>query len=83
MCNFHNRRIPPVPMRYLIRVRGHLDETWSSWFDNLTITHDERGDTSLVGPVVDQAALYGLLNRARDLGLTLLEVTRLEPSSDS
>lgn len=62
---------------YQIRVQGHLDLSWSAWFDGLTITHDTDGATTLCGPVVDPAALYGLIGRARDLGLTLVAVNRL------
>jgi hypothetical protein len=62
---------------YQIRVKGHLDLTWTAWFDGLTITHDADGATTLQGPVVDQAALYGLISRVRDLGLTLLAVNRV------
>jgi hypothetical protein len=62
---------------YQIRVRGALDPCWSAWFDGLTIIHDPDGDTTLAGPVADQAALYGLISKARDLGLTLLEVRRV------
>jgi hypothetical protein len=64
-----------------IRVRGHLDPRWSAWFDGLTIAHEPDGDTTLTGPVADQAALYGLLSRARDLGLTLVSVTRRPPAA--
>lgn len=60
---------------YQIRVRGHLDLSWSGWFDGLTITHDDDGCSTIAGMVVDQAALYGLLAKARDLGLNLVGVT--------
>jgi hypothetical protein len=63
--------------RYEIRVEGVLDESWSTWFDNLQIVANERGETVIVGAVADQAALHGLLRRIRDLGLTLLDVHRL------
>jgi hypothetical protein len=53
-----------MPTLYQIRVRGHLNVGWSGWFDGLTITHEANGDTTLTGPVVDQAALYGLISRA-------------------
>jgi hypothetical protein len=63
--------------RYMIRVQGHLDAQWSEWLDGMTITHEEGGQTRLEGPVVDQAALHGLLNKLRDLCLTILIVQRL------
>ena len=66
---------PPQP--YRLRIRGHLDPGWAAWFDNLTITQEDDGTTTLAGPLVDQAALYGLLGRLRDLGATLLVVERL------
>jgi hypothetical protein len=65
-------------MRYAIRVRGHLDAFWQEWFENLTITHDGDGTTLLVGHIKDQAALYGILIKLRDLGLTLLELAPSE-----
>ena len=64
---------------YQIRLKGHLGSQWSDWFDGLTITLEEDGDTLLTGPVVDQAALHGLLKKIRDLGLPLLSVNPLEP----
>jgi hypothetical protein len=67
--------------RYRIRIGAHLDPSWSAWFDGLTITQHDDGTTSLVGGVVDQAALYGLLGRLRDLGATLLSVERLDPQA--
>jgi hypothetical protein len=66
---------PPAP--YRIRIRGHLDPAWSAWFDSLTVTQADDGTTELVGPLVDQAALFGLLARLRDLGATLLLVEHL------
>ena len=63
---------------YQIRVKGHLNRQWIDWFEGLTITLEENGDTLLTGPVVDQAALYSLLRRVRDLGIPLLAVNRLE-----
>ena len=62
------------PARYRIRIRGHLDPAWSAWFDSLTVTQVDDGTTELAGPLVDQAALFGLLARLRDLGATLLLV---------
>jgi hypothetical protein len=61
---------------YQIRVKGYLDQERSSWFDGLTITYNEHGETILSGTLVDQAALYGVLLKIRDLGLPLLEVTQ-------
>lgn len=63
-----------MPEHYQIRVRGHIDHSWSAWFDGLTIAHDSDGCTTLTGHVVDQAALHGALARIRDLGLTLVSV---------
>ncbi len=67
------------PWHCEIRLKGHLDERWTDWFDGLTITRDANGETRLTGPVVDQAALHGLLRKVRDLGLPLISVNRLEP----
>lgn len=61
-------------MRYVFRVKGHLDPFWQEWFDHLTITHEQDGTTLLSGPIQDQAALYGILIKMRDLGLTLLSL---------
>ena len=66
---------------YHIRIRGHLDPQWSAWFDGLTVVNQVDGDTVLAGPVVDQAALHGILMRVRDLGLTLLAVNVQHPSA--
>ena len=63
---------------YEIRIQGHLDERWASWFDGMTIIWEEAGDTVLSGPVKDQAALHGLLRKVRDLGLRLRSVRRLD-----
>ena len=60
---------------YQIRVKGHLDDTWSAWFGGLTITNEANGEAVLAGPIVDQAALHGLLVKVRDLGLPLIAVT--------
>ncbi len=59
---------------YEIRLKGHLNNRWAEWFEGLTITLEEDGNTLLTGPVIDQAALHGLLKKVRDLGLTLLSV---------
>jgi hypothetical protein len=66
-------------VHYQIRVNGVLDSSWSAWFDGLQITSDDRGETAIAGPIVDQAALHGLLAKIRDLGLELLEVRRTDP----
>jgi hypothetical protein len=61
---------------YAIRVQGHLDQHWSAWFDGLTISYDADGTTVLRGPLVDEAALHGVLSKVRDLALPLLSVNR-------
>jgi hypothetical protein len=66
------------PQCYEIRLRGRLDQRWASWFDGLTVSSDADGTTLIRGRVADQAALHGLLNRLRDLGLPLLEVVRVD-----
>ena len=66
------------PVIYQMRVKGHLDSDWTDWFEGLTITCENNGDTLLTGPVVDQAALHGLLKRVRDLGMPLVSVNRVE-----
>ena len=65
------------PMAYQIRITGQLDVRWADWFEGLTITLD-GGDTLITGPVVDQAALHGLLKRVRDLGMPLVSVSPVE-----
>ena len=64
---------------YQIRIKGHLSQSWIDWFDGLSITLEEDGDTLLTGPVIDQAALHGLLKKVRDLGLPLVSINPLEP----
>ncbi len=64
---------------YEIRLKGHLNNRWADWFEGLTITLEDQGDTLLTGPVVDQAALHGLLKRVRDLGMPLVSVSPVEP----
>ena len=69
-----------APAGYRLRVDGHLDQHWSAWFGNLTVTHESDGTTSLSGFVPDQAALHGLLMKVRDLGLTLISVEVIDAS---
>jgi hypothetical protein len=64
---------------YEIRLKGHLDSQWTDWFGGLTITIEEDGTTLLTGPVIDQAALHGLLKKVRDLGMPLVSVSPVEP----
>ena len=78
MKEINHKLSPDRPAAYQIRVKGHLDSSWSDWFDGLTITPEASGETLLSGPVVDQAALHGLLKKVRDLGLPLLLVKRLK-----
>ena len=66
------------PIVYQIRIKGHLDREWSDWFEGLTITLENNGDTLLTGPVIDQAALHGLLKKVRDLGMPLVSVSPVE-----
>ena len=63
-----------APAGYQLRIAGHLDQHWSAWFGDLTLTHEDDGTTSLTGAVSDQAELHGLLTKIRDLGVTLISV---------
>ena len=67
---------------YQIVVKGHLNSDWSDWFDGLTITMVDNGETILSGPIVDQTALHGVLIKIRDLSLPLLSLTRIEPERE-
>jgi hypothetical protein len=67
------------PGWYEIRLKGHLESRWAAWFDGLAIAHGSDGTTIIHGPVADQAALYGLLQKARDLGLPLISVNHADP----
>ena len=71
----------PEDGRYEIRLRGHLETRWAAWFDGMTLSHERDGSTVLSGPVVDQAALHGLLQKVRDIGLPLVSVTYVEPTT--
>ncbi len=70
---------PSQPMIYQIRIKGHLGSEWTDWFEGMTITLEENGNTLLTGPVIDQAALHGLLKKVRDLGMPLVSVGPVEP----
>jgi hypothetical protein len=65
----------PEMQRVEIRVEGHIDETWSEWFEGFTLTFTEQNETVMTGEVPDQAALYGIIAKLRDLGLSLISVT--------
>ena len=65
------------PGLYEIRLKGHLEQRWVDWLEGLAITHEADGTTSLSGPLTDQAALHGVLNRIRDLGLPIISVQRV------
>ena len=73
------RMDPGQPMVYQIRIKGHLGSQWTDWFEGLAITLEEDGNTLLTGPVVDQAALHGLLKKVCDLGMPLVSVSPVEP----
>ena len=66
-------------MAYQIRIQGHLGSEWTDWFEGLSLTLEDNGETLLTGSVVDQAALHGLLRKVRDLGMPLLSVNPVEP----
>jgi hypothetical protein len=76
---FNSKTDPGKPIVYQIRIKGHLGREWTDWFEGLTITQEGDGDTLLTGPVVDQAALHGLLKKVRDLGMPLVSVSPVEP----
>ena len=66
------------PAQYEIRLKGHLAARWAAWFDGLSLRHESAGTTTIHGPVVDQAALHGLLTKVRDMGLPLVSVNRIQ-----
>lgn len=78
MGDTHRTTEDHEPRLYEIRVRGHLDQQWAAWFEGMTITLQDNGDTLLAGPVVDQAALHGLLKKVRDLGLPLISINQVQ-----
>lgn len=71
--------ISSQPVVYQIRIKGHLGPQWTDWFEGLTIALEKDGNTLLTGPVIDQAALHGLLKKVRDLGMPLVSVSPVEP----
>ena len=73
---------PTQPMVYKIRIKGQLDPQWTDWFEGMTIKQEDNGNTLLIGPVVDQAALLGLLRKVRDLGMPLISVCPLESGAE-
>ena len=77
--NLESETDPSQPMVYQIRIQGHLGRQWTDWFEGLTITLEDNGVTLLTGPVIDQAALHGLIKKVRDLGMPLVSVNRVEP----
>jgi hypothetical protein len=74
---FDPKTDPSQPTVYQIRVKGHLGSQWTDWFGGLTVTLEDNGETLLTGPVVDQAALHGLLKKVRDLGIPLVSVVSI------
>ncbi len=66
--------------QYEIRIHGHLDDRWAGWFEGMTLTLEQNGDTLICGQVIDQAALFGLLRKVRDLGILLVSVNRVADS---
>jgi len=69
-------------VQYEIRVKGHLDSRWEAWFDGLSLTRADDGTTVIRGPIVDQAALHGLLQKLRDIGVPLISLTQLTTGGD-
>ena len=67
------------PGLYEIRIKGYLDDRWVAWFEGLALTREDNGETLLTGPVIDQAALHGLLRKVRDVGMPLVSVMRVKP----
>ncbi len=70
---------PSQPIMYQIRIKGHLDRRWRDWFEGMSISLENNGDTLITGPVADQSALHGLVKKVRDLGLPLISVNRIDP----
>jgi hypothetical protein len=80
MSNLRDQETNPShPMVYQIRIKGHLSHEWTDWFEGMTITREEDGDTLLTGSLVDQSSLHGLLKKVRDLGMPLISVIPVAP----
>ena len=79
LSKFNSEIDPDQPMVYQIRIKGHLGCQWADWFEGLTIILEDSGETLLTGPLVDQAALYGVLRKVRDVGMPLLSVVCVSP----
>jgi hypothetical protein len=80
--NINPKTDPGQPVVYQIRIKGQLDSQWTEWFEGMSISLEEDGNTLLTGLVIDQAVLHGLLKKVRDLGLTLFSVNPVEPDSE-
>jgi hypothetical protein len=80
---FNSEIDPGQSMVYQIRIKGHLGRQWTDWFEGLTITLEDNGETLLTGSVVDQAALHGVLKKVRDLAMPLISVMRVKPGQSS
>jgi len=72
--------VGPKNKTYEIKLKGHLNENWADWFDEMSFTHENDGTTTLTGEIVDQSALHGVLKKVRDLGLPLISVNQVEPN---
>jgi hypothetical protein len=80
--NLNSDNDPGQPQVYQIRIKGHLGHQWTEWFEGLSITLTDNGETLLTGPLIDQAALHGVLKKVRDLALPLVSVSSVRPSQD-
>jgi GTPase len=78
----NQRSGPHAPTHYVVRIEGHLDEYWSTWFGGLTLIHEDDGTTTLRGAVTDQAELHGLLSKVHNLGVTLISVMSIRSVDD-
>jgi hypothetical protein len=72
--------VDPKNKTYEIKLKGHLNESWADWFDEMSFTHQTDGTTTLTGEIVDQSALHGVLKKVRDLGLPLISVNQVDPN---